>query len=85
MDYLAKLSPQELEWLARFSREYYQVAFTQDSADLHAQGTQERRDLYNADNARRRDVWNNLRRVTRSYEHALEISKMAAQSGEDDE
>jgi hypothetical protein len=61
-DYLAKLTPRELDWLDKFSREYYQTAFKNTHRDLHNSQT-ERRELYNTNNARRRDVWTQFTRT----------------------
>ena len=55
-DYLAKLSPAEREWLAKFSAEEYQNDISK--TDPLTATTQGRRDIYGRDNARRRDIWN---------------------------
>lgn len=63
MDYLAKLSEEELQFLDKFAREYYQNAFTNTKKDLHPAKSEKRRALYRADHARRRDVWTQCNRM----------------------
>lgn len=64
-DYLNKLSPEELDWLDRFSREWAQNTFPRTGA-MHATPEQ-RRPIYAMDNARRRDMWNHYQRLPNDY------------------
>lgn len=64
-DYLDKLSPEEREWLDRFSREYYHNNF---AAEPNAHPPTDKLKLYAADHARRRDIWNNLSRADHDLE-----------------
>lgn len=52
-DYLERLSPQELEWLARFNDEFYGAKFSDQSEWDRA----ERRQAYRAKNAANRDLY----------------------------
>lgn len=61
-DYLDKLSKAELDFLEKFSREYYQATFKNTHRDLHNRQAA-RRDVYGANNARRRDMWNKFLRA----------------------
>ena len=61
-DYVDKLSEKDRAWLEKFSREFYQINFTNTRKDKHARQADRRR-CYNDDNARRRDMWNNLLRA----------------------
>lgn len=55
-DYLAKLSPEEREWLGRFNQEYYRNTFENSSDDLH--NTKElKQKCYSTENARNRDLY----------------------------
>lgn len=56
-DYIEKLSPDEADWLNKFSTEYYSANFNNNETDLH-QTVIKRRKLYNSNNARDRDVYN---------------------------
>lgn len=58
-DYLDKpgMTPENLDWLNKFSTEYYSANFNNDETDLH-QTVIKRRKSYNANNARNRDVYN---------------------------
>ena len=58
-DYLNKLSDDELDYLNKFSTEYYSANFNNDESDLH-QTVIKRRKSYNANNARNRDVYNQM-------------------------
>lgn len=62
-DYLDKLSPAELDWLNKFSTEFYSANFNNDESDLH-QTVIKRRQLYNSNNARNRDAYNQWSRET---------------------
>jgi len=77
-NYLDKLSEEELDWLDKFSREYYQASFKNTDEDKH--GTQEqRRDVYRNNNYRNNDIWN---KGDRSPEDYTDIS-IKAPEGED--
>jgi len=58
-DYLDKpgMTPENLDWLNKFSTEYYSANFNNNETDLH-QTVIKRRKLYNSNNARDRDVYN---------------------------
>ncbi len=58
-DYISKLSPEEADWLNKFSTEFYSANFNNDETDLH-QTVIKRRKSYNANNARNRDVYNQM-------------------------
>jgi hypothetical protein len=79
-DYLDKLSDEELDWLDKFSREYYNDAFTH-ADPLHEKGSEERRKRHRTNNERRRDIWNNLQRAPYDYTD----SSVFGDEGEDDE
>jgi len=53
-DYLDKLSPEEREWLNKFSLEYYQAALG-GKKTLHPKA--KHKSCYDANNARNRDIW----------------------------
>lgn len=57
-DYVAKLTPEEAEFLNKFSEEFYGNHFKNDGTDLHPQKTASRKRCYDAENARNRDTWN---------------------------
>lgn len=62
-DYLDKIKdPEVLDWLNRFSAEYYQVTIAKDDTALH-KTQEEKRKLYNTNNARYRDVMHQFTRV----------------------
>jgi len=56
-DYLDKLSPEEADWLNKFSLEMYGATFNNNETDIH-QTVVKRRKIYNENNARERDVYN---------------------------
>jgi hypothetical protein len=58
-DYLSKLSPEELDWLDKFSREYYNNDLTHDES-VHKPPFKR---LYTQHNSRNRDIWTNNRRT----------------------
>lgn len=66
-DYIAKLSPEEKDWLNKFSDEYYQASFKKGEQPLH-KTPEERRAVYATDNARRRDLYANFQRADKTSE-----------------
>lgn len=64
-DYIAKLSPEELEFLNKFSDEYYNNHFRRDGTDLH--DDEQRRACYRTDYRRQQDQWNKLKRMPNDY------------------
>ena len=52
-DYLHQLDIETLEWLSKFSDEYYGARFT---GTEHIHPAEYRKDIYNANNARGRDI-----------------------------
>lgn len=70
-DYLDKLTEEELQFLDKFSREYYNANFTKnDRKNLH-KGKLKKREIYRTDNARRRDVWANMQRIPDWWEEII--------------
>ena len=55
-DYLDQLSPEELEWLNKFSSEYYDDRFGKDGNNLH--NREQRQACHRTSHARRRDIYN---------------------------
>jgi hypothetical protein len=55
-DYIGELSDVELEWLHKFSREYYDDRFYPDGQNLH--NREQRQACHRTSHARRRDVFN---------------------------
>lgn len=53
-DYLGKLSEAELDWLNKFSQEYYQRRFDEDSTATK----EDKREAAQRENERNRDIWN---------------------------
>lgn len=56
VDYLHKLSPEELEWLNKFNGEYVNANFNQDGTDLDGSKAG-RKASYDRNNARNRDLY----------------------------
>ncbi len=61
-DYLTKLSPEEKEWLNKFTEEYVSASFKKNKktgryvGNLH-KNKQQRKDCYDRNNARNRDMF----------------------------
>jgi hypothetical protein len=70
LDELAAKDPKALEWLRKFSAEYYQNTFVRNGRDL--QDDEKRRACYRATNERQRDVWNQF---SREFDDEEELAK----------
>ncbi len=62
-DYLAKLTPEELEFLNKFADEFYDNHFKNNETDLHPAKSADRKRCYDTENARNRDMWNRFYRI----------------------
>lgn len=53
-DYLDKLNPEELEWLAKFNNEHLNASFKKDNRKNLIKDPEEKNKIYNENNARNR-------------------------------
>ena len=73
MDYLGKLSADELDWMDRFCREYYNHDLTHED---HVHPPTFKLRLHAQENCRQRDVWNMRFRVDLSTELLVDTNPL---------
>lgn len=57
-DYLDQLTPEQLEWLNKFTDEYTNASFSKVKSKNISKKKQDKKDSYNRNNARNRDLQN---------------------------